>query len=690
VAVTLNGAVLTASVALGATPQNLTWTSPPLTAGDVVILVVDMNAASANFPASASPTGGTGLVWTSVVSETNTAAHFSAMRAWWTNVPTTHTPASIVTAISATGTSVSAMGALYRLTGADTVNPIGQVGVFQGQTDPTGTALQITGTTAGSLIIMGASDWSAGVAAHTITISGVGTSTTDLDTATTDFRGISAHGDQSASTNQGTLDYTAATGDWAAAIFEVKAASSGTATPPARPANPGQTWKRHFQHHQTRQLDPPPAAPVASAWLPGLTIPRRSLRKVPFFRTNPGTDVPDGNQLQPPSVRKGQIRSRRRFPLPGRSGSLSAPPDVLSTFVSAKRRTRRVPKLTSEGDSYSPPWTQVAPVNPAITQTVTGRVRAILRGQRRGQTGAGQPTPAQIVTVTNPAITQLTTGRFLKVLQRQRRGATGSMQWSPNQVQPPFVVTRSWRKAFRPRYGRTPTVVPPQQAATPNPPITQFGSLWAKRWTMRRYGRVANPTPAQQALPTNPGITQLVTGRAIKVLRAQRRGKTGAEQWRPAQQAVAANPSITQLVSVRIRLVIRALRRPQASKPVPEQVTPLPPTHHAQRPMASRRGHVSGPPIPQPVPPPRLVVERVKRPTRRIRRALGRFIPGGTAPTSTAVSSVGSTPPTVSEVGSVSAEVETESATGPGGVGSVSGIDETGSTSGSGMTGSAS
>jgi hypothetical protein len=230
VAVTLNGAVLTANVALGTTPQNLTWTSPPLTAGDVVVLVVDMNAASANFPASATPTGGTGLSWTSVVSETNTAGHESAVRVWWTNVPTTHTPASIVTSISATGTSVSAQGALYRLTGADTVTPIGaSIGVFQGQTDPTGTSLQITGTAAGSLIIMGASDWSAGVAAHTITISGVASSVTDLDTATTDFRAISAHGAQSASTNQGTLDYTAATGDWAAVLFEVKAAGAAAA-----------------------------------------------------------------------------------------------------------------------------------------------------------------------------------------------------------------------------------------------------------------------------------------------------------------------------------------------------------------------------------------------------------------------------------------------------------------------------
>jgi hypothetical protein len=134
VAVTVNGAVLTAAVALGASPQNLTWTSPTLTAGDVVVLVVDMNAASANFPASATPTGGTGLSWTSIVVENNTAAHFSSVRVWWTNVPTTHTPASIVTSISATGTSVSAQGALYRLTGADTVTPIGaSIGVFQGR-----------------------------------------------------------------------------------------------------------------------------------------------------------------------------------------------------------------------------------------------------------------------------------------------------------------------------------------------------------------------------------------------------------------------------------------------------------------------------------------------------------------------------------------------------------------------------
>jgi hypothetical protein len=256
-AVTVNGSVLTQTDATSASPSTLTFTSTVLTAGDVVVIAVTENNV-AEFVTPAAPTGGTGLSWTSIINQQNTAAHFSQTWAYWTKVPSDQT--STITVTTTSTSNLGTMAALWRLSGVDQVTPVGLTDGFQGQTDPTGTDLQLSGTLAGSMIFMVGSDWSAGTAARTITISNTTGGVTDFDNLeTSQFRGIFARGAQSSSTNQGTLDYTAATGDWAAVIFEIEAAAAGGGLAPFRP---GKTWKRRFKHRQ--QLPTPPVDVIAA------------------------------------------------------------------------------------------------------------------------------------------------------------------------------------------------------------------------------------------------------------------------------------------------------------------------------------------------------------------------------------------------------------------------------------------
>jgi hypothetical protein len=716
VAVLLDGSPLTASFTLAAS-GSVTWTSPVLTAGDILVMVVDMNGTSA-FPASGSPTGGTGLSWTSIVTENNTAAHFSSVRAWWSPIPSTQTPASISTAITASGGSVSASGVLYRLFGADSVAPVGQVGVFQGQTDPTGTALQITGTLTGSMIFLTGSDWSAGSAARTITISGVGTSTTDLDALnSTDFRAIVAHGDQSASTNQGTLDYTAATGDWAASIFEIKAASGVTASPTAVRAQPGATWKRQFKHRQLRLPDPPVAVPTAPDFVPTAMTRRRWNRRMLPLLPSGSAVSPVGAQTPPPRPRTVRV-TRRRFLLAANGPDSFSPPSGQVRVPPQNRRRLLRPRLPVDGDSYSPPPNQTTPVvNPPISQTVT---RALRRwGLRRDGTSV-TPVPVQVAAPTNPSITQVTSGRVRRigVLLRRPGAATPTVQQGvvlpvqprragfrfrrrPQAVAPVLVQVAApvnptttqfgslWVKRWGlRRYGRVSNPTPGQQTAPTNPPITQLGSLWAKRWGLRRYGRVSNPTPAQQTAPTNPAITALTAVRARVGARALRRGKVSNPI--PAQQAAVTAPPLTQLTVVRGRAVVHgAPRRPQAAAPPIPQATPPTVTTERRGLLRVRRARprVAVQPPPQAAPP----VQMEHRPPRlrRMLRRLGFPIQGGTAPTSTAVSTIGSLGATATDLGSVTGPDGTGAGGGSVGLGGVAGADETGQTGGSGMTGSA-
>jgi len=229
-AVTVNGAVLTQTDVSDASPSTLTYTSVVLTGGDVLVAVLTQNGSTA-FPAPAAPTGGTGLSWTQIVDEQNTAAHFSRVTAYWALVGSGQT--STLTQSTTVGAGVVGTdGALYRLSGADTSVPVGVSAVFQGQTDPTGASLQVTGTATGSMIFLAASDWSAGTAALTVSLTGVASTTTDLNNLESgQFRGVCARGAQSSSTSQATLDYTAATGDWAAVVFEIKQASASVPDP---------------------------------------------------------------------------------------------------------------------------------------------------------------------------------------------------------------------------------------------------------------------------------------------------------------------------------------------------------------------------------------------------------------------------------------------------------------------------
>lgn len=343
----------------------------------------------------------------------------------------------------------------------------------------------------------------------------------------------------------------------------------------------------------------------------------------------------------------------------------------------ARRPLRRRPVV-----AVAVPGQQAAPVNPPIAQTVTRALR------RWGLRRAGHPVnvvPGQQAAPVNPSITQLTVGR-LRLTGRINRRAQVATPVAP-QGTVPWVQPRRGLYRFR-RRPQAVAPVPAQQAAPTNPPITQLGSLWAKRWGLRRYGRVANPTPAQQAAPVNPAITALTAVRARVGARALRRGKVANPT--PAQQATATAPPLTQLTAVRGRAVVHgAPRRTQAAAPPIPQATPPTVTTERRGLLRVRRARprVAVQPPPQAVPP--IQVEHRPLRLRRMLRRLGFPIQGGTAPASTAVSAIGSLGGTATDLGSVSGSDGTGAGSGSAGFGGVTGSDETGQTGGSGMTGSA-
>jgi hypothetical protein len=520
------------------------------------------------------------------------------------------------------------------------------------------------------------------------------------------------------STGSQTYGLSAPTGQsWQLLAIEIQASSGGGATPTAVRAQPGQTWKRQFKHRQLRLPDPPVAVPTAPDFVPTAMTRRRWNRRMLPLLPSGSAVSPTGSQAQPPHPRTVRV-VRRRFPYAAYGPDSFSPPSGQVRVPSQNRRRLLRPRLPVDGDSYSPPPNQTTPVvNPPISQTVTAALRRW--GLRRDGTSV-TPVPVQVAAPTNPSITQVTSGRVRRigVLLRRPGAATPTVQQGvvlpvqprragfrfrrrpqavapvPVQVAAPVNPTTTqygslWVKRWGlRRYGRVSNPTPGQQTAPTNPPITQLGSLWAKRWGLRRYGRVANPTPAQQTAPTNPAITALTAVRARVGARALRRGKVSNPT--PAQQAAVTAPPLTQLTAVRGRAVVHgAPRRPQAAAPPIPQATPPTVTTERRGLLRVRRARprVAVQPPPQAAPP----IQMEHRPPRlrRMLRRLGFPIQGGTAPTSTAVSTIGSLGATATDLGSVTGPDGTGAGGGSVGLGGVAGADETGQTGGSGMTGSA-
>jgi hypothetical protein len=271
-------------------------------------------------------------------------------------------------------------------------------------------------------------------------------------------------------------------------------------------------------------------------------------------------------------------------------------------------RMRRRPRLAAnrvDAVQYSPPQ---VPVNPSVTQWSTGRIGKILRGQRRGETGADQFTPPQIPVA--PPITQTVIGRVRQLLRAQRRADTGADQFTPPQAPVNPVITqtvigrvRQVLRAQRRADTGADQFTPPQIAVSTNPSITQLTTGRVRQVVRAGVRRFVGPAPQwtpDQAMPLSVAVVKSrrplrfirknrVSGSVVpqeapaQALRYVRRG------WRfrrgsvalvtPPQQAATANPSITATTGVRGRLGARALRRGRVSNPTPaQQVAPVNPS----------------------------------------------------------------------------------------------------------------
>jgi hypothetical protein len=259
---------------------------------------------------------------------------------------------------------------------------------------------------------------------------------------------------------------------------------------------------------------------------------------------------------------------RRRVGLPPRKilrqGRISTPvraqlnPPIIPTDVRERRRFL-VPVRRSE--IASPLTAQAAaPVNPAVSQLVSGRTLRRWLTRNRAQQAADGPLTAQDV------LPVTTTRRRLAVPSRRPRVAAPAPV-SARHV-PPAVV----RSSRLPRVLRRGQVVAPVQTQVTviNPTITAtvFGRL---RLTARVKPRakVSGPIPTQQAAATNPTITATAFGRLRLVGRYQPRPRVNDPV--PAQQAAATNPTITKTVFGRLRTVGRYQPRAKVNDPVPAQ-----------------------------------------------------------------------------------------------------------------------
>jgi hypothetical protein len=352
-------------------------------------------------------------------------------------------------------------------------------------------------------------------------------------------------------------------------------------------------WQR-FKSTAEMLADPTviiPSAPVNPDWVPTTTTRRRTVRRVPILRINSGTDIPDGNTLLPPSIRRGGYRVRRKPPVTVRGGVFEPPDSSIPSRVYVRRRPGRIPRLFSGGDVFMAPPTQVAaPTNPTITQAVVSRARRL--GQLPRRATAPGPVPAQLV-VQAPTITQRTSGRVQRRAQgRNRPSAVPGAPLAGQGVVPGPTTRLRVRPSARWRRGATPT--PAQQAIVSNPSITAtvFGRLRSVG-RIRPPSRITNPTPAQQAAATNPRITQTVYGRLRAVGRI--RPPSRVTNPTPAQQVTVSNPTITATVFGRLRAVGRINARARTNNPPSAQFMPVSPRRPRPINLGQRRGRVGNP-----------------------------------------------------------------------------------------------
>lgn len=296
-----------------------------------------------------------GLTWTNITNFND--SNFGKFAAWYALAPASPSAGTVTVAFNATAGTRRFAVVVDEVTGADTSTPVTQ-SVVNTSAFATTVPLAFSVAPAASSLVYTVMLQQSATAATAPT--GFTALTSQLNGGSTG-RVVTAYKASAAAQSNSWTGAPANQTD--AFALEVKAAAGPAAEPGRRPASPGKTWKRRFKHRQLQLpdtsivADPPPT----SVWLPGLATPRRVVRRVPTMRANSGTDVPDGSQLLPGSLKRGASRVRRRSPLPPVGRSAFGPPDVVNPALpSTRRRVRRLPRLFVGGDVFEPPFVVAA------------------------------------------------------------------------------------------------------------------------------------------------------------------------------------------------------------------------------------------------------------------------------------------------------------------------------------------
>lgn len=242
-AVAVTGTPNVQSNTASSTNKTLTFTSQTYGADELIVVVVCQNAASV-FPVPGTPAGGS-LTYTQILDQQGTGSNFCRTTAWWATTGAGGTYA-VTQQTTRTTANLSTQGVLYRLTGTNTTTPVGATDGHNGNSaDPltSNTNLQLTTASAGAMLFVGATDWSASAAVSISFDSGL-TATTDLNALESGearfiaFRSDALPADDSDVRAQ--IDVTGGTGNWACVFFEIEAPAPTGKMPPVgrRPGIP--------------------------------------------------------------------------------------------------------------------------------------------------------------------------------------------------------------------------------------------------------------------------------------------------------------------------------------------------------------------------------------------------------------------------------------------------------------------
>jgi hypothetical protein len=279
------------------------------------------------------------------------------------------------------------------------------------------------------------------------------------------------------------------------------------------------------------------------------------------------------------------VRSYRR-PMrrvaPRTSGSFVSPPPVAPTpptLVPDLRRSRVKGARVAKGRPLFVPPAQVAPVAPSFVPSVMSRR---VRGLLRRRVGKAEAVAPQQTVPFSVAVAR----RVLRGLPARRSRKTEHIPHQPGSAANHFTVVRRTLRGIVARRVRRVEIVPAQVAVAPPTYVPTASQRRTLRGLLSRRGHRPEVVPPQQAAPVNPDLVHRVSQRRTV------RGLLGRRGRRPEivpPQATPATPVLVLRPALRRTVRGVASRRARRTQPIPPQTSPIQQTARRVRVVAVRR-----------------------------------------------------------------------------------------------------